>query len=127
METAFCFSFPAETRRRFLKRSGALIAAAGSLAAASSFGEEAGESKAKKNIQEPSAMEISPVEDLMREHGVLSRILLMYDEIISRLNQGKEFPPETLAASAELVRRFIEDYHEKLEEDHVFPGFEKAG
>src|SRR5207245_1475312 len=28
---------------------------------------------------------------------------------------------------AGIVRRFIEEYHEKLEEDHLFPRFEKAG
>ena len=32
-----------------------------------------------------------------------------------------------LAESAGLVRRFVEDYHERLEEKHVFPRFEKAG
>jgi hemerythrin-like domain-containing protein len=28
---------------------------------------------------------------------------------------------------ASIVRRFIEDYHEKLEEEHLFPRLEKAG
>jgi hypothetical protein len=31
----------------------------------------------------------------MREHGVLDRVLLIYDEILwRRLLQGEEFPPE---------------------------------
>jgi hypothetical protein len=34
-------------------------------------------------------IEISPIEDLMREHGVLHRILLIYMDIISRLRGGK--------------------------------------
>lgn len=31
--------------------------------------------------------EISPAEDLMREHGVLNRILLIYEEAVSRVAQ----------------------------------------
>ena len=31
-----------------------------------------------------------------------------------------------LAKAAGLVRKFVEDYHEKLEEEHLFPRFEKA-
>ncbi|MGA8689464.1 MAG: hypothetical protein WB662_06030, partial [Methyloceanibacter sp.] len=30
-------------------------------------------------------------------------------------------------AWAKIVREFIEDYHEKQEEDYVFPRFKKAG
>jgi hemerythrin-like domain-containing protein len=35
-------------------------------------------------------------------------------------------PPETVADSAKIIRSFIEDYHEKLEEDFLFSRFEKA-
>lgn len=76
--------------------------------------------------QEKHEEEVSPAEDLMREHGVLKRVLLIYGEIVSRLRGGKEFPPKTLADSAEIIRSFIEDYHEKLEEDYLFPRFKKA-
>ena len=34
--------------------------------------------------QEEKEEEIPPTEDLMREHGVLNRILLIYEEIIKR-------------------------------------------
>ncbi len=72
--------------------------------------------------------DISPAEDLMREHGVLNRILLVYEEGIRRLDAPSEKPPaEQLTASANIIRRFVEDYHEKLEEDFLFPRFEKAG
>jgi hemerythrin-like domain-containing protein len=36
-------------------------------------------------------------------------------------------PPASLKDSADIIKRFIEEYHEKLEEDHLFPRFEKAG
>lgn len=69
---------------------------------------------------------VSPIEDLMREHGVLNRILLVYDTLITRLTHGEQFPLNTLTASAGIIRTFIEDYHEKLEEDYLFPRFLKA-
>jgi hemerythrin-like domain-containing protein len=70
--------------------------------------------------------EVSPAEDLMREHGVLKRILLVYDEAIRRLHAKEDLPPQALKDSATIIRTFIEDYHEKLEEDHLFPRFRKA-
>lgn len=72
-------------------------------------------------------LDVSPVEDLMREHGVLARILLIYDEIIARSERGEEIPAATVTGAVGLVRRFVEDYHEKLEEAYVFPRFEKEG
>jgi hemerythrin-like domain-containing protein len=62
----------------------------------------------------------------MREHGLLRRILLIYREAIRRLDDKQDFAPEMLAKSASLVRSFIEDYHEKLEEEYLFPRFKKA-
>ena len=70
--------------------------------------------------------EVSPNEDLMREHGLLERILLVYEESAVRLDGGRELPPEVLVGGAGIVRRFVEDYHEKLEEDFVFPRLERA-
>ncbi len=74
-----------------------------------------------------TAEEVSPGEDLMREHGLLKRILLIYGEGIRRLEAKEDLPPKALADSAEIIRTFVEDYHEKLEEDHLFPRFRKAG
>jgi hemerythrin-like domain-containing protein len=71
--------------------------------------------------------DVSTNEDLMREHGILKRVLLAYDEIIRRIHGGHDFPPDTVTAGATIVRKFVEDYHEKLEEDHLFPRFRKAG
>ena len=110
-------------RRLFLKRAGGLttllVAPTGLLAEARISLAETGKKK-----EEP---EVSPPEDLMREHGVLTRILLIYEEIIKRLIEDQALPPEVLPQLAALIRRFIEDYHEKLEEEYLFPRFEKAG
>jgi hemerythrin-like domain-containing protein len=70
--------------------------------------------------------EVSPAEDLMREHGALKRILLIYGEGLQRLHANQDLPPKALADTAGIVRSFVEDYHEKLEEDYLFPRFKKA-
>jgi hemerythrin-like domain-containing protein len=62
----------------------------------------------------------------MREHGVLKRVLLMYRNVISRIDAKQDFPLAVVADSAKLIRNFVEDYHEKLEEDYLFPRFRKA-
>src|SRR5205823_13391670 len=70
--------------------------------------------------------DISAPEDLMREHGVLNRILLVYEEGLRRLRDKEDVPPDVFHKPATLVRKFVEDYHEKLEETFIFPEFEKA-
>jgi hemerythrin-like domain-containing protein len=62
----------------------------------------------------------------MREHGVLKRVLLVYEEAIRRIDARQDLQPDTVRNSASIIRTFIEDYHEKLEEDYLFPRFEKA-
>ena len=70
---------------------------------------------------------VTPPEDLMREHGVLKRVLLIYREGIRRLQAGDQAPVQALNAGAGIIRSFIEDYHEHLEEQYVFPKLEQAG
>ncbi|HTY35704.1 MAG TPA: hemerythrin domain-containing protein [Bacteroidota bacterium] len=111
---------PDNSRRSFLRTAGILVGSASfagtALARSHTLVSPAGEDNDK----------VSPAEDLMREHGILKRVLLVYNEIDDRLTRKKDFPPETLLGSASIIRDFIEDYHEKLEEDFLFPRFEKA-
>jgi hemerythrin-like domain-containing protein len=106
------------TRRGFLVNSGALLG----LAALGSTINLSGCSSIEKKTAEVTA-----TEDLMREHGVLRRLLLIYDDLEGKLRQGLEFPRRVLTEATDLIRRFIEDYHEKLEENYVFPCFKRAG
>jgi hemerythrin-like domain-containing protein len=79
-----------------------------------------------KNAKQPRpAEEVPATEDLRREHGVLNRILLIYEEGLRRLRTREEVSPEVFHRPATLVRKFVEDYHEKLEENFIFPEFEK--
>ena len=75
---------------------------------------------------------IGPAEDLMREHGVLDRMLLVHEECARRLGEpGSEAGAATLLevvrGNAELARKFVHGYHEELEEKEVFPRLEAAG
>jgi hemerythrin-like domain-containing protein len=103
------------SRRKLLARGGMVLA--GSVLSRPAWAEEE---------DEVPGGGISPPEDLMREHGVLNRILLIYEEALHRLEAKDSLPQEPLLAAARLVREFVEDYHERLEEEHVFPRFRKA-
>jgi hemerythrin-like domain-containing protein len=70
--------------------------------------------------------EVSPPEDLMQEHGLLNRILLIYDHCRMQLANKTTFPITALASAAAIIRQFVEDYHEKQEENYLFPRFKKA-
>jgi hemerythrin-like domain-containing protein len=63
----------------------------------------------------------------MREHGVLRRILLIYEESIKRMESGQPAPITDINESAGIILRVVQDYHEKLEEDYVFPVFQTTG
>ena len=69
---------------------------------------------------------VSPPEDLMQEHGLLNRVLLIYDHCRQHLESKRKFPIVALASAADVIRKFVEDYHEKQEENYLFTRFRKA-
>jgi len=81
---------------------------------------------AKGGDKEP---EVTATEDLMREHGVIRRALLVYVETVPKLRQNpSSVDPVALRQTAQLFRTFGEDYHERmLEEQHIFPLVRKQG
>jgi hemerythrin-like domain-containing protein len=108
-----------QTRRIFIR--------SGMIAGVSFFGGAGLLGAAEEKRGDEKEEEVSPAEDLMREHGVLKRILLIYAEAIRRIETHQELDPGAIMDSAKIIRGFIEDYHEKLEEDFLFPRFKKAG
>jgi hemerythrin-like domain-containing protein len=76
--------------------------------------------------EDEEGQKVSPPEDLMQEHGVLNRILLIYDTCRIHLVNKQNFPKEALSKAAAIIRNFVEDYHEKQEENYLFPRFKKA-
>jgi hemerythrin-like domain-containing protein len=69
---------------------------------------------------------VTAPEDLMKEHGVLNRCLLLYEEGIRRVQAREDISPQVFSQTADLVRRFVEAYHEQNEEKYIFPVFQKA-
>jgi hemerythrin-like domain-containing protein len=106
-------------RRSFLHATGKFLAAAAVLPATLLAPGTTGEEPHDQNE------DVSANEHLMREHGILKRVLIMYGEVIRRIDAKEDFPIQTVIDSAEIIRKFIEDYHEKLEEEHLFPLFRK--
>jgi hemerythrin-like domain-containing protein len=76
---------------------------------------------------ESGEAEVTPGEDLMQEHGLIERILLVYDEAARRIEAREPCDLAVVAAGAGIIRRFVEDYHEKNEEQFVFPRLQGAG
>lgn len=72
-----------------------------------------------------AAAAATAAEDLMREHGVLNRLMLVYEAALSPPASGLEIIHEVLHGTASLIRSFIEDYHGLLEEKFLFPEFDR--
>jgi hemerythrin-like domain-containing protein len=79
-----------------------------------------------KEKEEGEEKKVSPPEDLMQEHGLLNRVLLIYDSCRGRLLNKESFNIAAISNAAGIIRTFVEDYHEKQEENYLFPRFEKA-
>jgi hemerythrin-like domain-containing protein len=79
------------------------------------------ETPSRVDADEADDAEVTPGEDLMQEHAVIERILLVYDEAARRIDREQKLDLAIITTAATIVRRFVEDYHERLEEQHVFP------
>jgi hemerythrin-like domain-containing protein len=120
-----------ETRRQLL--TSLSIASAGALLIGcrnrpSSTGTATNDEHKEPGPGESTPVEVTATEDLMREHGILRRALLVYQESAVKLQQDPAaVPAEALEKTAQLFRVFGEDYHEKmLEEAYIFPVIRKS-
>ncbi len=106
-------------RRRLVAAAGAGLALAGAHAQVARAAEK----------HDDDEKEVGAVEDLMREHGVIRRAILVYRDMAAKLRaKPATLDPELLRRVATMFRAFGEDYHEKkLEETHIFPTIKKAG
>src|SRR5882724_1833248 len=85
----------------------------------------------KSAESEPNELggEVTATEDLMREHGILRRALLVYSATAIKLRGNPSaIAPDALQKTTKLFKAFGEEYHEKkLEEAYIFPAVKKAG
>lgn len=77
---------------------------------------------------ETNEPEVTATEDLMREHGVLRRALLVYFQTAPKIrSNAASLDASQLYKTAQLFRDFGENYHERmLEEQHIFPIVKKT-
>jgi hemerythrin-like domain-containing protein len=118
-----------QRRRTFLRAAAAAagIAVAGCATAHAAAGEHAASGKEKGEDEPGEEAEVTPGEDLMQEHGLIERVLLIYDEGARRIESRESFDLAVITSAAGIVRRFVEDYHERQEEQSVFPRLQAAG
>ncbi len=121
-----------KTRRDFLRTSA--ILGTGLVLASCGGGNTSNSTEQKKD--EPAKPdenkmggEVTATEDLMREHGILRRALLVYSATAIKLRgTPSAIAPDALQKTAKLFKAFGEEYHEKkLEEAFIFPAVKKAG
>lgn len=78
-----------------------------------------------RNAMPKDAM--TPMEDLTSQHALVGRILLVYQMSASK-DAGMTPPsPKVLATAAGMIRSAVDEYHVRIEEDYLFPLFEKSG
>src|SRR5262245_7093876 len=119
-------------RRDFLRMSiagGAVLILSGCGKEQAQHADEHGNQPSAKPGEAEKGGEVTATEDLMREHGVLRRALLVYSEAVTRLRSSPSaVAPNALQRTAKLFREFGEEYHErKLEEAYIFPAVKSAG
>ncbi len=67
-------------------------------------------------------MQQTPVtEDLMNEHGILNRVLIIFDHFLTI--PDKESHTDKIISCTKIIKEFIEEFHEIMEETYIFPHF----
>ncbi len=102
-------------RRDFLTKAGAV-----------GLGLAAAALPARRAAAEEGYRRITPTEELMRHHGVINRLMGIYEECARRLDAGEELPAGTVINAAAVADEFVESFHEALEEQFVYPVFMEA-
>jgi len=113
---------PDASRRRLIAGLSGAVLAAGSAGAAL-----AAAKKEAKPPPPPPEKKIGAIEELMRQHGVLRRVLLVYRHAAVQLRSGGKIDTKQLRHIAQLFRDFGENFHERmLEQAYVFATLRKA-
>jgi hemerythrin-like domain-containing protein len=115
------------SRRAALLSGGGLIVGAGAASAGWALADPAPTPAASTATAAAVAAVIPPDDDLMREHGVLKRVLLCYRKMITAAESGGRLSPAHVRAAALIIHDYIEGFHEGLEDGYIFPRLTRAG
>jgi len=83
-------------------------------------GQRPGVAEARQRITGLIAIEI------LREHAVTDRLLLICEEFARRLEKQEPVPPNTLIQVVDIMYNYVQDRQEAQEEKYIFPVFIKA-
>jgi hemerythrin-like domain-containing protein len=108
------------SRRAVMFGGGGLIVGA---AAGAGIGLAAAPTSASVTSAQLDAVAAKPplTEELMVEHGLLIRNILVYQEIMRRVAANEAVPRTAVTNSTSVIQDFIHGFHEPLEEGFVFP------
>jgi hemerythrin-like domain-containing protein len=109
--------------RRVTSRRHVLLAAGAALVAGAGGTEPA---NALDDLRTNPSRVVPPGESLMSEHGVLKRVLLIYDAAVQRAGSDPTLAASAIHGGALIIHDFIENFHEALEESFVFPALKTA-
>lgn len=68
----------------------------------------------------------TPIENLMKEHGIIMRILAIYDRVVSDEASGKALNVSAINRTTIICRDYIGKHHDACEERYIFPRFREA-
>ncbi len=69
---------------------------------------------------------LSPIETLMEGHGLLIRCYVLYDVMIDGIENKKTIDPKWVLRTTNVIKDYLEGFHEKMEEEYIFAPMEKA-
>lgn len=102
-----------------------MIAGAGIAAGATlALGQSAWAAQAKTDTADESQLSIP--EQLMRQHAIADRLLLVYQTAVTPATGAAQPPMKVLATTAQMIRSNVDDFHVRLEEEQIFPLFQKS-
>jgi len=116
------------SRRQWLLAVGGTAVAGG--AAAAGFGLARGTAPGTSPADAELVRDVAdppPGEELMTDHGLLIRLLLIYRSLGGSHAAGQPLPAPDVHDAALIIHDYIEAFHEELEEAYVFPRLRRAG
>jgi hemerythrin-like domain-containing protein len=68
--------------------------------------------------------QVGAIETLTRGHGLLLRATLIYEVAGNRTAKGEKIDPSLVQTTAQVIRRYLHDFHEMMEEKYIFAPLE---
>jgi hemerythrin-like domain-containing protein len=74
---------------------------------------------------EKAMKKVSATEELCIEHAMIDRVLLAIDHTLKTAGHSRNADLTPIAKGCDLIKAALVQHHMKIEEDHIYPKFEK--